>query len=261
MLEALLEQESGLMPTEIMSDTGSYSDLMFGLFWSLGYQFSPRLAEMKDARFWRMDPAADYGPLNGLARHRINTNLIATNWDDILRVAGSLKVGTVHASTLVQAFQRGGHPTTLGASHCRVGPDSQNACTCSTILTTSYYRRRIQTQLNRGEGRHSVARHVFHGQRGELRQRYRQGQEDQLGVLGLVVNMIVLWNTWYMQDALDELRGSGQEVRPEDVERLAPLRFQHINVHGKYHFILPESVAQGHHRPLRHLSSSSEELF
>lgn len=75
-----------------------------------------------------------------------------------------------------------------------------------------YYRRRIQIQLNCGEGRHGVARHVFHGQRGELRQRYRQGQEDQLGVLGLVVNMIVLWNTRYMQDALDVRRAQGQEV-------------------------------------------------
>src|SRR5713101_6885835 len=41
---------------------------------------------------------------------------------------------------------------------------------------------------------------------------------------------------WYMQDALDEWRSSGQEVQPEDVERVAPLRFQHINVQGKYHF-------------------------
>jgi TnpA family transposase len=259
-LEALLEQESGLMPTEIMSDSGSYSDLMFGLFWSLGYQFSPRLAELKDARFWRMDPAADYGPLNGLARHRITTNLITTNRDDILRVAGSLKVGTVHASTLVQALQRGGHPTTLGRAIAELGRIPKTLHMLN-FLDDDYYRRRIQTQLNRGEGRHSVARHVFHGQRGELRQRYRQGQEDQLGVLGLVVNMIVLWNTWYMQDALDEWRRSGQEVRPEDVERLAPLRFQHINVHGTYHFTLPESVAQGHHRPLRQPSSSSEELF
>jgi Tn3 transposase DDE domain len=32
----------------------------------------------------------------------------------------------------------------------------------------------------------------------DLLQRYRQGQEDQLGVLGLVVNMIVPWNTWYI---------------------------------------------------------------
>jgi TnpA family transposase len=50
-------------------------------------------------------------------------------------------------------------------------------------------------QLNRGEGRHSLARAVFHGKRGELRQRYREGQEDQLSTLGLVVNVIVLWNT------------------------------------------------------------------
>lgn len=259
-LEALLEQESGLTPTEIMSDTASYSDLMFGLFWSLGYQFSPRLAEMKETRFWRLDPQAEYGVLNGLARHRINTSLIANNWDDILRVAGSLKVGTVHASTLVQALQRGGHPTTLARAIAELGRIAKTLYLL-TYIDDEHYRRRIQTQLNRGEGRHSIARHVFHGQRGELRQRYRQGQEDQLGVLGLVVNIIVLWNTWYIQDVLDERRTQGQEVRPEDVERIAPLRFQHINVHGTYHFTLPEAVTQGHHRPLRSLSSSSEAPF
>src|SRR5437588_4330491 len=112
-LEALLEQESGLTPTEIMSDSGSFSDLLFGLFWCLGYQFSPRLAEMKETRFWRIDPTADYGPLNGLARHQINTDLITNHWDDILRIAGSLKLGTVNASTLVQILQRDGRPTPL----------------------------------------------------------------------------------------------------------------------------------------------------
>ena len=47
------------------------------------------------------------------------------------------------------------------------------------------------------EDRHELARAVFHGRRGELRQRYQEGQEDQLGTLGLVVNIIVLWNTIY----------------------------------------------------------------
>ncbi len=64
-----------------------------------------------------------------------------------------------------------------------------------------------------------------------------------------------------IQNALDEMWNGGQEARPEDGERLAPLRFQHINVHGAYHFVLPESAAQGHHRPFRPLTSSSEELF
>jgi hypothetical protein len=43
------------------------------------------------------------------------------------------------------------------------------------------------------------------------------------------------------------VRNNGQEARAEDVERIAPLRFQHSNVHGTSHVVLPESVAQGHH--------------
>ncbi len=57
---------------------------------------------------------------------------------------------------------------------------------------------------------------------GELRQRYRQGQEDQLSALGSVLNMVVLWNTRYMQRVLDQLRAEGHEVRPEDTRRLSP---------------------------------------
>ena len=91
------------------------------------------------------------------------------------------------------------------------------------------YRRRILTQLNRGEARHSVARAVFHGQRGELRQRYREGQEDQLGALGLVVNVIVLWNTLYMEAALHHLRAEALPVHPSDVAHLSPLVHRHIN--------------------------------
>ena len=72
-------------------------------------------------------------------------------------------------------------------------------------------------------GRHSVARVVFSGKRGELRQRYRDGQEDQLGALGLVVNMIVLWNTIYMEAVLEQFRKEGYPVNEEDKARLSPL--------------------------------------
>lgn len=113
------------------------------------------------------------------------------------------------------------------------------------------YRRRILTQLNRGESRHGVARVIFPGQRGELRQRYREGQEDQLGALGLVVNAVLLWNTRYLDAALAQIRTSGVTVQPEDVERLSPLLINHINVLGRYEFALKESIRQGQLPPLR----------
>ena len=92
---------------------------------------------------------------------------------------------------------------------------------------------------------------MFHGKRGELRKHYREGQEDQLGALGLVLNMIVLWNTIYMEAALNQLRVEGYPVRDEDVARLSPLLHEHINMLGRYSFSVPEAVANGELRPLR----------
>lgn len=97
---------------------------------------------------------------------------------------------------------------------------------------------------------------MFHGKRGELRQRYREGQEDQLGALGLVVNMIVLWNTIYLQAALEQLRAEDYPVREEDVVRLSPLGHEHINLLGRYSFAVPEAVARGELRPLRNPADS-----
>ena len=64
------------------------------------------------------------------------------------------------------------------------------------------YRRAIHRLLGRGESRNSLARDFFHGGRGQLRQHYQAGQENQLGALGLMVNVIVLWQTVYIQAAL-----------------------------------------------------------
>lgn len=259
-LDGLLEQQTSLRPTEIMADTAGYSDLIFGLFWLLGYQFSPRLADIGEARFWRMDRDANYGALNDLARHRINTGLIARNWDDLLRVAGSLKMGTVKASNLIRSLHFGSRPSVLARAIGEVGR-APKTIHLLTFVDDETYRRRILTQLNRGEGRHSLARVIFHGQRGELRQKYREGQEDQLGALGLVVNVVVLWNTRYFEAALDRLKSQGIEVRPEDVARLSPLVHEHINMLGRYHFVMTEPIARGELRPLRDPADPGEQEF
>lgn len=47
-------------------------------------------------------------------------------------------------------------------------------------------------------------RAVFHGNRGQLRQRYLSGQEDQLGALRLVLNMIVLLHVVPMSYVIPE---------------------------------------------------------
>lgn len=250
LLAVLLEQQTDLQPTQIMTDTGAYSDVVFGLFRLLGYRFSPRLADVGGTRFWRIDLKADYGLLNSISQHNLSLKKIKPHWDDMLRLAGSLKLGKVSAAGIMRTLQIGDRPTRLAQAIAEFGR-IEKTLHMLKYIDDEAMRRSILTQLNRGEGRHSVARAVFHGKRGELRQHYREGQEDQLGALGLVLNMIVLWNTIYMEAALNQLRREGYPVRDEDVSRLSPLMHEHINMLGRYSFFVPEAVANGELRPLR----------
>jgi TnpA family transposase len=248
-LEGLLEQQTGLKPTEIMTDTTGTSDMVFGLFWLLGYQFSPRLADAGEAVFWRVDKDADYGVLDELARGCVNTHRIEQCWDDMMRIAGSLKLGTVQASELIRSLLKSERPSSLAQAIIEVGRINKTLYLLNYIDDEDY-RRRILTQLNRGEGRHGVARAICYGQRGEIRKRYREGQEDQLGALGLVTNVLVLWNTIYMQASLDHLRQQSVEIQEEDEARLSPLVHKHVNMLGHYSFFLEENVMKGVLRPL-----------
>ncbi len=252
-LEGVLEQQTGLTPTEIMTDTTGTSDMVFGLFWLLGYQFSPRLADAGEAVFWRIDKDMNYGVLNDLARGNVNTYRIEQHWDDMMRIAGSLKLGTVQASELIRSLLKSTRPSSLALAIIEAGRINKTLYLLNYIDDKDY-RRRILTQLNRGEGRHSVARIICYGQRGEIRKRYKEGQEDQLGALGLVTNAVILWNTIYMQAALDHIQQQSKTIREEDEARLSPLGYKHLNVLGHYSFTLEESVMKGVLRPLNQSS-------
>jgi hypothetical protein len=63
-----------------------------------------------------------------------------------------------------------------------------------------------------------------------------ESQEDQLRALGLVVDVIVLWNTLYMESAFAQLRAEGHQAR-EDVACLSPLGFEPNNMLGRYALI------------------------
>ena len=107
----------------------------------------------------------------------------------------------------------------------------------------------MNRQLTIQESRHRLARKIFHGQRGELRQAYPESQQDQLGALGLVLNAVVLWNTRYADAAVTSLRGSRQSAAgDEDAARLSPLADGHTNMLGRYAFTTAPRTGL---RPLR----------
>ena len=232
-LALLLEQETELEPLQIMTDTAAYSDAIFGLFWLLGYQFSPRLADIGGVRLWRIDRNADYGELGQIARGTVNVGLIRDNWPDLIRLAGSLKLGHLKAASVMRMLQVKDRPTGLARALSELGR------IVKTIHILRYiddpaFRRRILIQLNRQELRHRLGRRVHHGERGEIRSPLRQGQQDQLGALGLALNAIVHWNAIYMQETLRQIAAEGASVIDTDIAHLSPIIWRHINFLGQY---------------------------
>ena len=105
-------------------------------------------------------------------------------------------------------------------------------------------------QLDRGESRHALARAICYGKRGEIQQSYREGQETARRAGTRHQYAFVLWNTIYMDAAVNRLRKQGEEIIEADLVRLSPLINKHINMLGHYSFALAKGIESGVLRPL-----------
>jgi TnpA family transposase len=241
-LDLMLNLDHGVRPEMVATDNASYSDIAFGLYKILGFRFAPRFADLRDKRLWHATvpgegPREGYGVLEPLARNKLNLKKVETHWPDMLRVAGSLITNQVRAYDLLKMLGGESHPTPLGSAFAEYGRIDKTLHMLALVdPVDDTYRRSMNRQLTVQESRHRLARAIAHGGNGQIRQAYREGQEDQLAALGLVLNAVVLWNTRYLDAAVAALRASGVEARDEDVARLSPLQNKHINFHGRYAF-------------------------
>ena len=196
-LDTLLNLDAGPKPEVVTTDNASYSDMVFGVFAILNYRFAPRFADLPGQRYWRAplpDPLPDgvdvspeqqairgYGPLEPIARNTVNVAKIATQWPDMLRVAGSLVTNQVRACDLLRMFGRDGHPTPLGQAFAEYGRIAKTLHLLALVdPVDGSYQRRMNRQLTVQESRHRLGRKICHGHRGQIRQAYREGQEDPL---------------------------------------------------------------------------------
>ncbi|KUL48527.1 transposase [Streptomyces violaceusniger] len=254
-LDVLYDRDGGKRPEMIVTDTASYSDIVFGLLTLAGFAYAPQLADLPDQKMWRIDRTADYGAFQDAARGRVDLARIERHWEDILRIIGSIHTGAVRAYDVIRMLSRDGRPTPLGDAIAHYGWIAKTLHILR-LADEPGYRRQIKSQANLQEGRHSLARKIFHGRHGQLYQRYQDGMEDQIGALGLVLNALVLFNTRYMDAAVKQLRADGFDVRDEDVARLSPFVRHHINMLGRYSFQLPD--LPGGLRPLRDPDAAEE---
>jgi len=67
----------------------------------------------------------------------------------------------------------------------------------------------------------------------------------------LLTAAVVLWNTVYLERAIQAIRDGGQTVDPTLLEHLSPLGWEHINLTGDYVWRHPRNAQIGKFRRLR----------
>jgi TnpA family transposase len=257
-LDEILDNETELRISEHTTDTSGYTEMVFGMFALLGLQFAPRIRDLPDQRLYRL-PGLELPPVGApLCKDTINTSLILEHWDELLRLAGSLKLGWVTASLLLNKLQTVPRKNELARALQEYGRVVKTLFILRYVVSPEE-QHRIERQLNKGELLHALRRFLFFGNWGRLRKAQEEEQTTQAQALTLVTNAVIVWNTVYMAAVLDELRAEGYTVREEDVAHLSPARHEHINPHGKYRFNLEQELGRQGLRPLRRPSPAKRQ--
>ena len=193
--------------------------------------------------------------LAGLMGGVLNRRLIERHWEELLRLATSIKHGTVTASLMLRKL--GAYPRQNGlAQALREVGRLERSLFMLQWLQDLDLRRRVQAGLNKGEARNALAKAVFFNRLGEVRERSYEDQRYRASGLNLVVAAIVLWNTVYLERAVEKLRTLRLRFPEELAAHLSPLAWSHISLTGDYIWRTDGGVKPGQLRPMRELPAS-----
>lgn len=234
-LNGLLENDSELSPRRHHTDTGGYSDHVFALCFLLGFSFMPRLKSLHKRRLFKIDRNHHYGALEPLFKGTVNLELVREQWEALIRVAASLKNRIVPADVIVKRLVSSSPADRLSKALTELGRLVKTVHILQYIQDEQL-RRQIGKQLNRGEHRQGVARHVFFADQGEFRTGDLAQIMNKASCLSLLSNAILVWNTVHISKIVSRLRDDGQSVPEEHLARVSPLLHKHVIVNGMYDF-------------------------
>jgi TnpA family transposase len=120
-LDGLLYHESDLRIEEHYTDTAGFTDHVFALCHLLGFRFAPRIRDLADKRLYVPDPERKYAALAPLVGGKLHLKLITAQWEEILRLAASIRHGTVTASLIIRKLASYPRQNSLHAALREVG--------------------------------------------------------------------------------------------------------------------------------------------
>lgn len=242
-LDGIIKNESDIQPDTLHGDTQAQSTTVFGLAYLLGIELMPRIRNIKDLVFYKPDKKTRYKHINSLFKESINWKLIETHLPDMLRIALSIKAGTVAPSTILRRLGTYNRKNKIYFAFRELGRVVRTQFLLKYIGDMEL-RQTIQAATCKSEEFNQFTKWLFFGGDGIIAENVRHEQNKIIKYNQLVANLVILYNVDEMTKVLRQLQEEGVEITAEILAGLSPYRTKGINRLGDYSLDVDPSLYQ-----------------